>query len=143
MYKGTQGTQAVTGTVSNVAVRSEAPAAAQGLGKLTTIGKNTWQSSGGLVYGPDKVFGNRVHHVLAHAIPDPSKPMHSVFNVERRKILALVDEAWGMRGASISGDPGAFVIRMGRTVGTAGESAVKIIVRPGTNQIITAYPVIP
>jgi hypothetical protein len=37
-------------------------------------------------------------------------------------------------------DPGAYVVSMGRTIGTAGETNIKIIVRPGTNQIITAYP---
>jgi filamentous hemagglutinin len=30
---------------------------------------------------------------------------------------------------------------MGPAVGTAGETAVKVIVRPGTAEIITAYPV--
>lgn len=48
-----------------------------------------------------------------------------------------------MLGAPLPNDPGAYIVPMGRTVGTAGESAVKIIVRPGTNQIITAYPVVP
>jgi filamentous hemagglutinin len=30
---------------------------------------------------------------------------------------------------------------MGRQVGTAGETAVKIIVIPGTSEVVTAYPV--
>jgi len=38
-------------------------------------------------------------------------------------------------------DPGAYVVPMERIIGTAGEQKLKIIVRPGTNQIITAYPV--
>jgi hypothetical protein len=112
-------------------------------GRLHSTGPNTWKSSGGLVYGPDNFYGNRVQHVLAHTAPDPGKPMHSVFNVGRSRVLGLVDEAWSMRGASATGDQGAFVVPMGRVVGTAGETAVRIIVRPGTNQIITAYPVVP
>lgn len=116
---------------------------AEGLGKLRPIGPGTLESGGGLVYGPDTVFGNRVRHLLAHTVPDVSKPVHSVFNVGRNKVLELVDEAWKMRGAPIPGDPGAFVVPMGRTVGTAGETAVKIVVQPGTNQIVTAYPVVP
>jgi hypothetical protein len=65
-----------------------------------------------------------------------------VFNVGRNKVVGLVDEAWGMRGSPLANDPGAYVVPMGRTVGTAGENAVKIIVRPGTNEIITSYPVV-
>ena len=82
-------------------------------------------------------------HVLAHTAPDASKPTHTVFYVGRSEALGVVDEAWKLRGASVPGDPGAFVVPMGRQVGTAGETAVKIVVRPGTNQIITAYPVVP
>ncbi len=66
-----------------------------------------------------------------------------MFNVSRNKVLALVDEAWAARGMSEPGDPGAFVVRMGREVGTAGETAIRIIVKPGTWEIITAYPVVP
>jgi RHS repeat-associated protein len=112
-------------------------------GKLKAVGKDKWESSGGLIYGPDKKFGNRVLHVLAHTVPDASKPKHSVFNVGRRDVLGLVDEAWGMRGAPLPKDPGAYVVPMGRTVGTAGETAVKIVVQPGTNNVISAYPVVP
>lgn len=131
---------------SHFEVVSGSPHAARagaGLGRLRSIGPSTWESSGGLLYGPDKVFGNRVQHVLAHTVADASKPVHSVFNVGRSNVLGLVDEAWAMRGAPLAGDAGAFVVPMGRVVGTAGETAVKIVVRPGTNQIITAFPVIP
>jgi hypothetical protein len=113
------------------------------LGKLRSIGPDTWESAAGLVYGPDKIFGNRVQHVLAHTVPAASKPAHSMFSVPRNEVLELVDEAWRLRGAPLSRNPGTFVIPLGRNVGTAGESAIKIIVRPGTNQIITAYPVVP
>jgi hypothetical protein len=113
------------------------------LGKLRPIGPDTWESAAGLVYGPDKIFGNRVQHVLAHTVPAASKSAHTMFSVPRAEVLELVDEAWKLRGASLPGNPGAFVVPMDRTVGTAGETALKIIVRPGTNQIVTAYPVVP
>ena len=106
-------------------------------------GSQTWTSPGGLIFGHGSTHGNRIKHVLAHGVPDPSKPIHSVFNVPRNQILPLVDEAWAARGAVLPGDPGAFVIPMGRPVGTAGETAIKIIVRPNTSEIITAYPVVP
>jgi RHS repeat-associated protein len=108
---------------------------------LTSVGPSQWKSAGGLTYGPDKKFGNRVRHVLAHTVPDANKPAHSVFSVGRNKVLGLVDEAWAKRGAAEPGDPGAFVVQMGRTVGTAGETAIRVVVRPGTTEIITAYPV--
>lgn len=41
----------------------------------------------------------------------------------------------------VVGDPGAYVVPMGRAIGTSGETSIKSIVRPGTNQVIIAYPV--
>lgn len=117
--------------------------AAGGAGRLRSIGPSTWESIGGLSYGLDKVFGNRVQHVLAHTVPDATKPLHSVFSVGRSEVLGLVDEAWARRGVHVPGDPGAFVVSMGRQVETAGETAIRLVVRPGTNQVITAHPVVP
>ncbi|MCG7879256.1 MAG: hypothetical protein N0C90_23420, partial [Candidatus Thiodiazotropha endolucinida] len=57
----------------------------------------SWTSSAGLVYRQDPVHGNRVMHVLAHTVPNPNKPLHSVFNVDRKEVLGLVDEAWRSR----------------------------------------------
>ena len=109
---------------------------------LTPVGPNTWRSSGGLIYGPDRVFGNRVQHVLAHAAPNAAKRAHSVFAVAKNKILDLVDRAWAARGPSVPGDPGAFIVNMGKEVtGRAGETGVKIVVIPGTSQIVSSYPV--
>lgn len=41
----------------------------------------------------------------------------------------------------VIGDSGAYVVPMGRAIGASGETSIKIIVRPGTSQLITAYPV--
>jgi hypothetical protein len=100
-----------------------------------------WKSPQGLIYGHDKKFGNRIQHVLAHASPDPNKITHSVFNVAKDKIPELVDEAWLKRSRPLASDPGAYVIDMEKVIGTKGEEAIKIIVKPGTAEIITAYPV--
>ncbi|CAI8856157.1 hypothetical protein EMIT0P171_250019 [Pseudomonas sp. IT-P171] len=80
-------------------------------------------------------------HVLEHAEPNPAKTTHSVFSMDRKEILGAVDEAWLKKGSPVVGDPGAYVVPMGRAIGTSGETSIKIIVRPGTNQVITAYPV--
>jgi filamentous hemagglutinin len=61
--------------------------------------------------------------------------------LDRKEILGLVDQAWLKKGSSVSEDPGAYIVPMERVIGTAGETSIKIIVRPGTNKIITAYPV--
>ncbi|MBI5547146.1 MAG: hypothetical protein HY901_24970 [Deltaproteobacteria bacterium] len=44
-------------------------------------------------------------------------------------------------GAPLANDAGVYVVGMGRIVGTAGEQSIKIIVRPGTSEVITAFPV--
>ncbi|MBX8487687.1 DUF637 domain-containing protein [Pseudomonas cichorii] len=101
----------------------------------------TWTTPAGLDYGQGSVQGNRVLHVLEHAKPNPAKTTHSVFSMDRKEILGAVDEAWLKKGSPVIGDPGAYVVPMGRAIGTSGETSIKIIVRPGTNQVITAYPV--
>lgn len=95
----------------------------------------------GLNYGQDSVQGNKVLHVLEHEKLNPTKTTHSVFSADRKGILGVVDEAWLSKRSSVDGDPGAYVVPMGRVIGTSGETNIKIIVRPKTNKIITAYPV--
>ena len=100
-----------------------------------------WVSKAGLIYGVDKNFGSRVNHILHHTKPDPTKPSHSIFVTKTRKeLFDLIDSAW--RKVSNPNDPsGQFIVPMGRqVVGTKGQRDIKIIVIPGTSQIITAYP---
>ena len=80
--------------------------------------------------------------MLAHTKPDPKKPIHSVFNVDKGKILDLVDQAWSKRKKEVPGEPGAFIISMKKAVGTNGERRIKIVVEPGTDKVVTAYPII-
>lgn len=101
----------------------------------------TWTTPAGLDYGQGSVQGNRVLHVLEHAEPNPAKTTHSVFSMDRKEILGTIDEAWLKKGSPVLNDPGAYVVPMGRAIGTSGETSIKIIVRPGTSQVITAYPV--
>ncbi|REK67790.1 MAG: hypothetical protein DF221_00850, partial [Brevibacillus sp.] len=110
------------------------------VGKLTYLGNKTWKSSQGLIYGFDKKFGNRVQHILEHTKSNLNKPNHTVFSVDKTEVLSLIDEAWALRKAPVPGDPGAYIINMGRVVGTNGETAIRVVVKPGTSEIITAYP---
>ncbi len=65
----------------------------------------------------------------------------TLFNVSRDKIISLIDEAWSMKKNSLPHDPGAYVIDMQKIIGINGECAIKIIVKPGTSEIKTAYPI--
>ena len=82
-------------------------------------------------------------YVLEHAEPNPAKLAHTVFAGGPTRILGLIDEAWLTRGPSGAGDPGAFFVPMGRAVGTAGDTGIRIIVVPNTPSIIPACPVFP
>ncbi|MFT8816189.1 hypothetical protein [Acetobacter fabarum] len=72
--------------------------------------------------------------------PDTTKAKHTVFNVQGDDALALIDEAWGKKGSTVPGDLGAYIVPMGRVVGKTGEINIRIIVKPGTSNIISAYP---
>lgn len=50
-------------------------------------GTRTWTTPAGIDYGPGSVHGNRVQHILDHAVPNPTKTTHSVFNVDRKEVL--------------------------------------------------------
>lgn len=116
------------------------------LSKITyDISTRTWTSNAGLIYGQGSVHGDRVRHVLAHATPDPSKPRHSVFNVAEDNILDLVDDAWRSRSSVTPiiqpNGNAVYNIPMGNVVGTQGETKIRIVVKNGTSEIITAFPV--
>lgn len=100
-----------------------------------------WVSKGGLVYGLDNKFGSRMNHVLQHTVIREGKNVHSVFNVKGGELFELIDYAWLKRGLQLQNDPGVYVIKLGRAVGTEGETAIKIATLPGTSKILTAYPV--
>ena len=48
------------------------------------------ENNEGLIYGQGSIHGNRVNHVLAHTQPDPSKPRHTVFNVDKSDVISLL-----------------------------------------------------
>ena len=100
-------------------------------------------SPSGLQYGADPKFGNRVDNVLDHTAPNPSKPVHSVFNARGDDALRIVDDAWVNRtglGTLQSNGNRTWTVDLGRSIGTNGQTSVQIVVRDGTNEIITAFP---
>jgi hypothetical protein len=111
----------------------------------------TWRSPGGIVYVLDAaktkpIEGHRILHLLAHSVDGYlGKPKHTVFNVAREEIPALLDEAWAKKPAAILQPNGNYSYRvpMGKDIGTLGERTIEIIVKPGTNGasdiIVTAF----
>jgi RHS repeat-associated protein len=112
---------------------------------LTQIGPDTWRSRTGLVYGPRP--NNNQHvltHLTDHLVPQPGKLNHDVWNINTLEdIIKLLDEAWLKRATPVPGDAWAWVIPMGREVGTQGQRYIRMIVNPNTWEVITAYPHIP
>lgn len=113
-----------------------------GIPGLTYKGGGAWESAEGLIYrravGEKKE--NRLRHVLRHATPDPAKPSHTVFSGEPWDVPKLIDQAWKKRGSPLPDDPGAYVVDMGKVVGKNGEKKIRVVVEPGTSNIVTAYP---
>ena len=106
-------------------------------------GDGTWTSNEGLIYGQGSREGNRVRHVLEHTKPNPNKPVHTVFNVDKSNVIGLVDEAWKKRGVGSLAGNGyvTYNIDMGKIIGTNGESSIRIVTNGYTNKIISAYPI--
>ena len=127
-------------TAENASPRAVAPNS----GKLVfDPATKSWTSPGGLVYGQGSAQGNRVKHVLDHLVPNPSKSTHSIFNVDRTKLIGTIDEAFANRGAGVLQGNGnrMFEIDMGRIIGTNGETRIRLIIKEGTNNVITAFPI--
>jgi RHS repeat-associated protein len=132
-----------------------------GLGRLTAEGGGVWRSSGGLRYGPDARYGNRVRHVLRHAVDDATRAVeHGVFDAGRVGMLGVIDEAWSIAqggGARVTavvrGSRVEYTVDMGRRIGyiggrpgaAAGNPAarhIRLVIENGSD-VVTAYPVIP
>jgi hypothetical protein len=114
-------------------------------GKLVKNGVNDWTSAGGLRYvGTDPAGRNRIEHITGHLTVDASKTTQSIFTVPANKLLALIDEAWikrgGMQGIVRKNGNVEYSIDTGRVIGTRGETTMLIVIKNGTNQVITAFP---
>jgi len=151
----------VAGSKATQNVECVASANAGRLGTLTYEGNTAWRSAGGLRYGADPKFGNRVQHVLRHAADDATRAgSHGVFDAGRTGTLRAIDEAFGVAqrgGAGVTvaqqGSRTVYTIDMGRRIGYVGGQAgraagnpaarhIQLVVENG-NEVITAFPIIP
>lgn len=126
--------------------------------QLREIRPNVFESPAGLLYLPGSEEGHRIDHVLQHLQDDPQKKLHGVFEGDRNRWLATIDEAWTKSAAG-----GPLVKRQqqnGRTVATVDlqrrlgyvggsegarrrkpECRLLRIVTENRREVITAYPV--
>lgn len=88
-----------------------------------------------------------MNQVLRHAerdlVREAQGKTHTVFAGTRSDVLPTIDDAWTRRGRPVSTDQASTVyeVPMGRAVGTNGEQRVRIIVKRGTNEVRSAYPI--
>ncbi|HJV73491.1 MAG TPA: RHS repeat-associated core domain-containing protein [Noviherbaspirillum sp.] len=118
-------------------------------GVLTPNGPGSWKSTEtGLIYGTNPKSGQlRLEHVAEHlTITLKSKKDHSVFVVPPDRLLNTLDEAWKKKGSMAgilqSNGNRVFDIQMGKVIGTKGETTIRIVVKDGTTEVITAYPLL-
>lgn len=128
-------------------------------GQLRDLGGKVWESVAGLRYGPGSQEKHRLLHVMRHAEDQPDRPgKHGVFagGGERKKVLALIDEAYfkalkGGKNVEIKKQGGRviYTVNMGRRIGFVGGQAGNKKGRPGAYKIrlvlegtnvITAFP---
>jgi uncharacterized protein YukE len=109
---------------------------------LVHVGRGRWRSSAGLIYVPtSSEYGARLEHVLLHAYPSGWKRKHTLFK-DKERILETLDEAWLRRDFPVKGQPGVFEVEMGRIIGDGGETVVRLVVERGTNEVVSAYPIL-
>jgi hypothetical protein len=62
--------------------------------------------------------------------------------MDKERVLETVDEAWLRRDFPVKGQPGVFEVEMGRIIGERGETVVRVVVDPATNEVVSAYPIL-
>ena len=81
--------------------------------------------------------------MLDHLVPNPSKATHSIFNVDRTKLIGLLEDAWAKKVGSGVLQPNGnriWTVDMGRVIGTNGERHIQLVIKDGTTSVITAFP---
>ena len=96
---------------------------------LEQIGRDTYRSEAGLIYGRGSVHGNRLEHLKSHATDDPDREgSHGVFDEQNEaRLVQLVDEVYlkgleGGRDVDHQREEGrdVYTVDMHRRVGTIG-----------------------
>ena len=125
--------------------------------ELKKIGQNKFMSPAGLIYGMGPRGEHRIDHVMRHGKDDPSRPVHSVFEGDKRQILQTIDDAYGLVKekskyvkSSREGNRMEYTISLGKKIGYEGGQSgkrkkypslkkLKLILQD-KNNVVTAYP---
>ena len=128
---------------------------------LEEIGRDTYRTKAGLIYGRGSVHGTRIEHLKSHAKDDPDRPgQHGVFDEnDPAKLVQLIDEVYlkaleGGRQVQHEGEGSrdVYTVDMQRRIGSiGGESGARRNHPPARHvrlvvdgeRFITAYPVTP
>lgn len=127
---------------------------------LTEIGRETYRSPAGLVYGRGSQHGHRLKHLMAHTRDEPQRPgSHGVFDShEAVEVLRLIDEAYSLAKSGRQtrtereGPRTVHVVDMKRRVGYVGgeggarrnnPTATRVQLIVEGERFVTAYPVRP
>jgi hypothetical protein len=124
------------------------------------IGRDTYRTPSGLVYGRGSAHRTRLAHLLSHTEDDPNRPgQHGVFDEsDPAALLLLVDEAYrqGLSGKNVErereGNREVFTVDLGRRIGFIGGESGNRRRRPSASHMrlvvegdrfITAFPIRP
>lgn len=124
---------------------------------LDEIGRETFKSPAGLIYGRGSEEGHRWKHVLRHTKDMPERPIHGVFDAKGEELVEVIDEAYQLyldksKKAKVREDRGRTVIEanLGRRVGFVGGGEGAKSKNPSANyirlvieedRVISAFPV--
>lgn len=127
---------------------------------LVEIGRDTYRTPAGLVYGPGSRHRHRIQHVMAHSRDEPNRPgQHGVFDAnDQSGVLKLIDEVYekAQRGETVSRQEQdsrtVYEVDLGRRIGFVGGQTGNRRNRPSArhvrlvvegNRLITAFPFVP
>lgn len=131
------------------------------LGVLKKIGRDLYESTAGLRYGPGSREKHRIKHIMRHAKDQPTRPgLHGVFDADKQQaVLAVIDEAWLVakfrkERAKIrkQGNRTVYTVDMKRRIGYVGGRVGKQRRHPAARHlrlvvegrnVITAFPLKP
>lgn len=134
----------------------------QDLGVLKPVGRDVFETTAGLRYGPGSREGHRLKHIMKHAEDQPNRPgSHGVFDNgdDRVKVLAVIDEAYLLAlqgGSNVKTEKQerrvVYTVNLKRRIGYVGGQTGKRRNKPAATHVrlvlegknvITAFPLKP
>jgi len=127
-------------------------------GALFPIGTGSWRTRGGLILrGRDPEGLTRLDHVMKHTVNIPGREKHGVFILGKGHVIDLMDRTWkkihhDKPAGKERGGRTAYTIDTGKVIGYLGGRAgqdneprrlksVRLVIRTGTTEVITFFPI--